>query len=335
MNEIKSTQEDDTEIVNEIKGVIEKVTDMRKEYSEAVNQVAEKVTKCRGDIEVNKKMITELREGEVNTRVGEGYMVRKEIEGIKVNMTRCREEVDTCRKEMMDLKNGNVIVGNFEGEQVKKEIRKELDGFREEIAGIGKEDDGQERRRDEKKMEEIESKIEDIERERRKKNVVIFNLNESDKAEAMERYKEDEENCNKIFQMDLAIGRIKVENLIRLGKRVENRTRPLLVKLENEEDKKEILKRTNRLRHSTSFGRVYIGRDMTQEERIKDKKLRDELREKRDGDQNAWYIIRRGKVVKADEREGGIWQGTGARPKTRGGRGNFWMARGGGRGRGN
>ena len=125
---------------------------------------------------------------------------------------------------------------------------------------------------------EIESKLEDLEREKRKKNLVIFNLKESDRQEPAERYLEDESLCRKMFQDELGISNCSMANLIRLGTRRESGNRPLLVKLTGEEVRSEILKLTNRLRNSTRFGNVFINRDMTANEREYDKKLREELK---------------------------------------------------------
>ena len=95
---------------------------------------------------------------------------------------------------------------------------------------------------------------------------------------------------------------MRVEKLIRIGKRSSN-NRPLLVKLGSEEEKKWALSNAKKLRNSKKFERVYLARDMTEEERRKDKQLREELRSKRQREGEASFIIRRGKVVKMDRKE--------------------------------
>ena len=124
---------------------------------------------------------------------------------------------------------------------------------------------------------------------------MIFNLRESEQGEAVERYKEDEENVRSLFSEEIGVDEIQIEKTIRLGKKNE-RNRPLLVKLKDEEGKREILQKASRLRQSTRFPKVYISKDMTEAERENDKKLRQELREKR-GDGKARFIIRRGSCL--------------------------------------
>ena len=94
---------------------------------------------------------------------------------------------------------------------------------------------------------------------------------------------------------------MRVEKLIRIGKRVGNK-RPLLVKLGSKE-KKWALSNAKKLRNSEKFERVYLAKDMTEEERRKDKQLRDELRNKRQAVGAASFIIRRGKIIKMDRKE--------------------------------
>ena len=90
------------------------------------------------------------------------------------------------------------------------------------------------KKREGRKIEKIEMKLEDLEREKRKKNVVMFNLKESDKEEPLERYKEDEKVSRTLFENELGFGNVNIINMSRLGKRLESSTRPLLIKLGSE-----------------------------------------------------------------------------------------------------
>ena len=84
-----------------------------------------------------------------------------------------------------------------------------------------------------------------MEREQKKKNLVVYNLPESKKEEARERYLEDEEACRIIFEE--GIEQVEQKQLIRLGKREENKIRPVLVKLGEKETGREILMKAKRL----------------------------------------------------------------------------------------
>ena len=75
---------------------------------------------------------------------------------------------------------------------------------------------------------------------------------------------------------------INIEKVIRIGEKIHNKNRPLLVKLTNEEDRGKILRNARKLRFSEDYIHVYISRDMTEMEREKDKNLRLELKEKKE-----------------------------------------------------
>ena len=75
---------------------------------------------------------------------------------------------------------------------------------------------------------------------------------------------------------ELEMMHIVPDKLIRLGKRMEGRRRPLLIKLKEEEEKKGILQNAKKLRNSSKYPRVYIGRDQTRDETEREKLLRQE-----------------------------------------------------------
>ena len=62
---------------------------------------------------------------------------------------------------------------------------------------------------------------------------------ESKREEARERYREDEEACRTIFE-GIGVEQVEQKQLIRLGKREENKTRPVLVKLGKEKNAREV-----------------------------------------------------------------------------------------------
>ena len=59
----------------------------------------------------------------------------------------------------------------------------------------------------------------------------------------------------------------RTKKIIRLGKREENKTRPVLVKLGKQETAREILITAKRLRNSEQYSRVFIAKDQSKEER--------------------------------------------------------------------
>ena len=225
--------------------------------------------------------------------------VAEKIEGLKLGYDEILSEVNQMKMSGL-LQPGEV-------KQSKEEIEKELYQIKEDIVREGVEEMKKERGVEEKKVNGLLLKMEDIEKERKKKNIMIFNLRESKKEAAKDRYMEDEENCKKIFTEELEVQNIHIEKVIRIGRADPNKVRPLMVKMGSEEEKSKILQNTKKLRYSEEFVRVYLARDLTEKEREKDRNLRLELKEKREKEDD-WYIIKRGKVVRA-EKEGRQNQG--------------------------
>ena len=127
-------------------------------------------------------------------------------------------------------------------------------------------------------FEKVDARIEQMEKVRRKKNLVVYNLPESEEEQARDRYKEDEIACRKIFEV-MEMENNEQKQVIRLGKREEYKIRPVLVKLKDEETAKEVLVRAKRLRFSEQYAGVFISKDLSRAER--EKNLRKELKELR------------------------------------------------------
>ena len=127
------------------------------------------------------------------------------------------------------------------------------------------------------------------ERDRRKRNVIVYNLSEQ-ANQAADKIKFTEV-CKSISDNDLSIVK-----LFHLGRKSDNKHRPLLVELGSEIDKQSLLSAAPRLRLSNAFKEVYIATDMTKVERERHKKVVAELKRRRSsGESN--FIIRNGVIV--------------------------------------
>ena len=71
--------------------------------------------------------------------------------------------------------------------------------------------------------------------------------------------------------------------------------------MEEKNPKSDILKKAKNLSKEIDnlYKNIYIGPDLSMEERERNRKLRQELREKRDGGESGWFI-RAGRLVKQD-----------------------------------
>ena len=110
-------------------------------------------------------------------------------------------------------------------------------------------------------------------REKRKYNIIVYNFpeasdNQSDKdlfADFCSSVSKHKGNINKI---------------LRLGKKVPNKHRPLLLGFEHYEDKGLLFCRTHLLQHNDQYNDVFIVPDRTKFEREKHKKLVVKLKER-------------------------------------------------------
>ena len=91
-------------------------------------------------------------------------------------------------------------------------------------------------------------------RDRCKKYIIVYNLPEAtdhaaDKVSFLAL-------CKIIFNLDVLVTRV-----IRLGKRLENKHRPILVCFAHEHDKTTVFPHLNLLRHHDQFERVFTAPD--------------------------------------------------------------------------
>ena len=144
-------------------------------------------------------------------------------------------------------------------------------------------------------------------RERRKSNIVLFNLPESSSEDAKVRQAADHTDFKSICQSQLDVGVVEVEAAYRLGPKEKNGrgSRPLKVILKDIATKKQILTNAKKLKNTEDSGtkQIAIAPDLTKMQREEMRKLRvlqksrqEEL--KRSGDHVHTWIIRDGKLQK-------------------------------------
>ena len=154
--------------------------------------------------------------------------------------------------------------------------------------------------------ESINDQIDEMkERDKRKNNLIIFNVEESNSEDIDVRKQHDMDEITELLSsVGLGVSS-EVINPIRLGPKISDSKwpRPLRVSVDSESTKWNILKQSKNLtcQGKERFQTVFIKRDMTPMEREKDLLLRNQLKEKRKiseekGEQIKW-IIRSGKII--------------------------------------
>lgn len=128
-------------------------------------------------------------------------------------------------------------------------------------------------------------------------NVVVSGLDEEIDAE--------EEIPNILSKLDVTV---EVEGIRRMGKdKEEGKTRLVWVKLGNKKQRNMVLENAKKLKREEQWKKVYINKDMTDEERKQAYLLRKELRERRNQEErdsgNRKFVIHRGRVVEKEEND--------------------------------
>ena len=106
---------------------------------------------------------------------------------IPEEIKKSEERTEKRMVELIERKRGT------EGKQL-EEVKMEF--INERLKEIWKEKESEIRM-----FEKIDARIEQMEKVQRKKNVVVYNLPESEEKQARDRYKEDEVVCRKIFEV--------------------------------------------------------------------------------------------------------------------------------------
>jgi len=139
-----------------------------------------------------------------------------------------------------------------------------------------------------------------MEIERRKKNVIVHGVSESNADNPEQRVDEDLTLLAAMFH-EVGGEEIKVENVVRLGKKNSDpaqHPRPMKVVLDTAEGKVQLLRKAKnlRLKQERGWERVFIHQDLTPRQREARKPLVAELKQRKaNGESN--LIIFNGKVV--------------------------------------
>lgn len=191
---------------------------------------------------------------------------------------------DTCVSAVPTIKNLSRMLQDVKSEQ--GESRKQMNELHTRVDSIEKSLD-----------DKIQTAIDDYrDRETRKCNIILHNVPESDCEQPKERKEEDESIVVTMLNDSLNLAEVKLESVIRLGKKSEGRNRLTKVTLDSVKSKREILNAAKNLKGIEEWSNIFITPDMTPKEREKNKELREELKRRRENGEEG-IAIRRGKIV--------------------------------------
>ena len=137
--------------------------------------------------------------------------------------------------------------------------------------------------------------------ERRKWNVIVFNVPEPKSVDISQRKTEDIEFFNSLVE-DICIAPVDIADVARLGAKVSSKSRPLRVQFNNLSHRRSVLSNAKKLRDSSSrlFKEIFINPDLSWKERQAQKDLRSELARRKEAGESGIYI-RRGRIVKQNK----------------------------------
>ena len=145
-----------------------------------------------------------------------------------------------------------------------------------------------------------QDKEEEMEIERRKRNVIVHGVSESQVESPDQRVEEDLTLLAAMFQ-EVGTTEVQVESVVRLGKRNDNSShpRPMKVVLNSVEGKVKLLRNAKNLRtkEEGEWSKIFIHQDLTPRQRELRKPLVEELKQRKaNGEKD--LIIYNGKVIK-------------------------------------
>lgn len=144
-------------------------------------------------------------------------------------------------------------------------------------------------------QKEMEERVvhECTQRRRREKNVVVFGLREAVTGSAIQRNEHDLVIADKLVN-DLDLPDLEIKSARRLGKSSNNK-RPLLLTLENLEQKLTLLRKSPLLKRMSAYNIVFVDHDLTPLQQKKKRALLEELQDRRKNGENV--VIFRNRII--------------------------------------
>lgn len=138
-------------------------------------------------------------------------------------------------------------------------------------------------------LDEMEDRL------RRRKCLVISGVPEQTEGTVHSRSEADKQKVQVMLQDLCGISEPRISRIHRIGSQQQDKARLIRLVLENENDAKNILQKAKQLRDSPQYDRIFINPDLTPFQREIYKKLREELKRRRNSAEDV--VIRGGKIV--------------------------------------
>jgi hypothetical protein len=249
--------------------------------SDRIDTMEIKMDKMRGDIEGFKtKMQKEMEEQ------------KEEMESLRINLAVTEASLNEQNKpEVLEAKWTEVV---------KKGIDNKLQTVSQDIQEV------------QKVLTETKSQAnEERDKESRRNNIIFYRVPESNAPNAEDRTKMDLDFCLALMNegLEMEVTTKNINRVFRLGRKEQDRNRPLMVQLVDRSLKNEIMENLKKLRTgSDKFRDIVIAHDMTKAERLECKILVDQAKQQEaDETSDLWIYRVRGlpgqmKIIKIKKR---------------------------------
>lgn len=209
---------------------------------------------------------------------------KSEIQSIRVSLQEVSDSVKCQRDEHQKLVTGTEDDSPWTT-IVKKQVSKQLANVTEEIQEAHK------------SVTEAKDYIdEEKEKDKRKNNIIIYRMEESKSADFETRMNEDyhilDDLFRKVLQVDCRVDK-DITNILRLGKKESDKSRPLLVSFRSGLLKNQVMESLAKLADASAvFKNLSITHDMTLRERQRCKELLGEAKRLEEEETSGEWIFR-------------------------------------------
>ena len=143
-----------------------------------------------------------------------------------------------------------------------------------------------------------------LEREQKKNNIVLFGLEEGTEQDEEKNKKQDVVKTKEILthvNPDVKLDKLDSATIMRIGGKKANKTRPVKIIMESQDDKNNILRNSRNLKNSDKFSKIGLTFDKTRKQQEEYRKLKEKLDEMKNLNDGKEYQIYRNKVMLKSE----------------------------------
>ena len=179
--------------------------------------------------------------------------MRRENQSLKKVIEELNKENESWKKSYQDLEKSFDKIKQELKADILKEVRIEFGNSLQPDRTSSNKDSSQVIQLDNLNIREEITKVlkEQEEKKMRKNNIVLYNISESTKQNAKEREEEDLAKTKELISQGIKVEGCCIEKIIRFGRTTEGlRSRPILVKMEEQGDKWNVLKNAKNLKNA-------------------------------------------------------------------------------------